>query len=126
MIDNVYGGDEYLLVNSSTTGYVPYISPTQPMSGMVRFNNNRMEVYDGTSWHQVSGGSAHINLSSDAKDILNWAKNKMREEQEQRMLGREFAGVAEALELMRIARENLDREIQFAHEKLKVVEILST
>ena len=80
MITHVYGG-EFLSVQSSP-GSMPYISTSQPMTGLTRYTNNRLEVYDGSSWMQIGGGNATINLSAEAIGILQWAKKKMAEEAE--------------------------------------------
>ena len=83
MIDNVLGG-EFLNVYSNK-GYVPYIPPSNlPMQGTVSYdsNTNNMKVYDGSSWQTISGGTANINLTSSAIEVLKWAEKKMQEERE--------------------------------------------
>jgi hypothetical protein len=83
MIDHVTGG-EFLNVYSSK-GYTPYISPSNlPMQGTVSYdsNTNNMRVYDGASWQTISGGTANINLTSNAIEVLKWAEKKMYEERE--------------------------------------------
>jgi len=123
VIDNVYG-DEFLLVNSNP-GYNPYINPTQPMSGMVRFNSNRMEAYDGSTWHNVGGGNAHIQLSPEAKEILAWAKKKMHEERQIEALAATNEDIAKASALAEIARQHVLDLVNDVLEKERVVEILS-
>ena len=80
MISQIHGG-QYLNVTSNP-GYTPYVNPTQPMSGMVRYHQNGLEVYDGTTWHKVGGGSSNINLTGEAIELLEWAKRKRAEEVE--------------------------------------------
>lgn len=84
MIDYVMGG-EYLVVTSNK-GAQPYInmSNTNPMIGALAFDagSQSMKVFDGNNWLTVGGGSATVNLNANAISILNWAGQKMREEQE--------------------------------------------
>lgn len=62
----------------------PYINAYSGQSGagMVRYNTNTncLEATDGMSWHQLRPG-ATIDLSSDAQRALDWAFQKMQEEQ---------------------------------------------
>lgn len=80
MIDYVYGG-EFMSVTSHK-GYTPYVSPTQPISGTMAYDSSAqaMKIFDGNSWQPIGGGSAMVNLSPDAIEILMWAKEKMHEE----------------------------------------------
>jgi hypothetical protein len=80
MIDYVYGG-EFMSVTSNK-GHTPYISPTQPMTGMMAYDSSAqtLRIFDGSSWQTIGGGSAMVNLSPDAIEILKWAKEKMHEE----------------------------------------------
>lgn len=125
MIDNVYGGGEFLVVSQSN-GYMPYVNPTQPMSGMVRCNNNRLEVYDGSSWHPIGNGTVHVNLTDEAKNILEWTRSKMQEEQQAKKLAQENEDVAKAVKIVNLAHEHLRDLVKDVLEKQQVVEILST
>ena len=101
MIANIYGGSNYLTVTSNS-GSRPYINTSQPMTGMVRFNGNSsgMEVYDGNGWQAVCNGSAHVDLSYEAQEILNWARNKMADE-------KAYKELAEKSNAVKIALDNL-------------------
>ena len=37
-----------------STGSPTYINMSSPSAGMVRYNGNNMEVYDGVTWIQMS------------------------------------------------------------------------
>ena len=69
MINNVYGGSEFLSVQ--TYASTPYINFGALSAGQVRFNpsSRTMEVYDGTSW-TVLASSAEVRLSPGAEEIL--------------------------------------------------------
>jgi len=86
MIDYVYGG-EYMSVTSSK-GCVPYINTSSPVTGMLSYDGSsqNMKVYDGSSWQTLGGGSATINLSPNAINILKWAEHKMLQEAERNRL----------------------------------------
>ena len=60
----------------------PYVNMSQPSAGMVRFNNNRFEVYDGAGWQTISMNSAHMDVSNKTREILRWAEAKMNQERE--------------------------------------------
>lgn len=111
MISNVIGG-EYLTV-SSYPGSAPYINNSQPMTGMMRYHNNSLQVYDGSAWMTVGGGSATVNLTTDAVSILNWAKKKMTEEQEMIELAKNNPTI-----------KDLHDKIKMYEDQLKMVKIL--
>ena len=108
MIANVYGGSNYLTVTSNS-GTTPYINTSQPMTGMVRFNSSSsgMEVYDGNGWQRVGGGSAHIDLSYEAQEILDWAAKKMADEKAYKELAEKSNAVKLALDNLAEAERQL-------------------
>ncbi len=115
MIDYIYGG-EYLTV-ASNKGAQPYInmSSNQPMVGALSYDpsSQQMKVYDGSSWMSLGGGSASINLSSDAINVLKWAEKKMREEQELLVLAE-----------TNLAIKDLVNQIREKEEQIKIVQAL--
>ena len=52
-------------------------------SGEMRYNtsNQLVEVYNGNTWQSITE-YVNINLSSEAETAIQWATNKMYEEQE--------------------------------------------
>ena len=108
MIANIYGGSNYLTVTSNS-GNTPYINTSQPMTGMVRFNGNAngMEVYDGNGWQRVGTGTAHIDLSYEAQEILNWAAKKMADEKAYKELAKKSNAVKLALDNLAEAERQL-------------------
>lgn len=117
MIDHVYGGSSYLTV-SSTTGSTPYINPSQPMTGMLRFNgsNSSMEVYDGNGWQRVGGGSAMIDLSPQAQSIMQWAEKKMEDELAYKELAEKSSAVKIALDNLAEAQRQLELTAHLARD----------
>lgn len=105
MIKNLYGNGSWVNVQPSSTT-MPYVNTSQPLAGMLRMNAgmNRIEVYDGSNW-QSFGSDAHVDLSENAKEVLRWAQDKMREEAELKKLMEKHPGLKdlqEKFEMMKI------------------------
>jgi hypothetical protein len=94
MIKNINGRNRIIINNYSSA---PYISPGSQSSGMVRYNTstNELEVYDGLSWKQLSS-NIDIGLDAETEMILNWAKEKMLEEQRLDELCKKYPGLDKA------------------------------
>ena len=87
-------GSSHVVVNGTT--FAPYISPGAISAGQLRFNPNTQnyEVYDGVTWYNVSS-QAQVDLSPQAKEILMWAENKMKEEAQLKALMERHPGLQE-------------------------------
>jgi len=107
MIKNIIAGPG--LIASVTSG--PYIIMSSPSAGMIRYNGMDMEVYDGSSWLQLST-TADISVNYDTRELLEWARKKWDEEQRLEKL-KDNPAIADLLK----QRSDID-------EKLKIVEIL--
>lgn len=108
MIDKIeshWGG--LIISNPITT----HINMSNPSAGMVRFNADHFEVYDGYSWQSLAQ-SATVDLTNDSRQALEWAIKKMREEQAIEKL-KDNPAIADLL------RQKADIE-----EKLQIVKIL--
>lgn len=115
MINNIYNSGPYLSVSHSP-GASPYINPSQPMTGMVRYASHRLEVYDGSGWQQVGGGTASVSLTGEAIEILDWAKKKMSEESKIKRLAETNPTIADALATFEQAAERLQVVISLCEE----------
>ena len=106
MINNVYGGSEFLQVN--TYANTPYVSIGSLSAGQVRFNpNNRsMEVYDGATWIMLAS-QAEVKLSPSAEEILRWGREKMEEERNWRVMAERNPTIKDAYEKFKQAEEQL-------------------
>ena len=93
----------------------PYINMSNPSAGMMRYNGNNcsMEVYDGSTWMMLSSG-ASVDLSSDSKAALEWAKAKMREEARLDELCQKYPGLAKARENYEVFKRLVENEINEA------------
>ena len=103
MITSVYGTSPYITV-SNPTG--PYISPGAASAGMLRYHNNHMEVYDGAAWLNLSGGSS-VGLTSVAEQAIGWVLIKMEQERAAQDLAQTHPAVADALDAVRLAEQQL-------------------
>ena len=105
MIRNITAGYGIHVTNNSFS--TPYIDSTRPSSGMVRYMNNNLEVYDGNSWIIMQSSYPQVELSSDVQSVVSWAKMKMAEEERIRELAAKHPTVADALEAVRQAEEQV-------------------
>ena len=106
MINNVYGGSEFL--NVQTYASTPYIGTGSLSAGQVRFNptSRTMEVYDGANWVMLAS-SAQVQLSPSAEEILRWGRLKMEEERNWRDMSEKNPTIKDAYEKFKQAEEQL-------------------
>ena len=109
MIKNIYANGPYLSVDSSGQSYnTPYIDMTRPSAGMVRYNNNQFEVYDGTTWHIIGGnGQAMVSMTGNAVTAIMWAEKKMHEELRLKELAEKHPALADAVAHLQQAEDRL-------------------
>lgn len=91
-----------------------YYQNGAPMAGMTRYYNNNLEVYDGNMWQQIGNSYATVGLTPEAEELLDWAKEKRRQE----------------IEIERLAHNNRAVKIAYnavkkAEEQLKITTILA-
>lgn len=95
------------LVVSGGSFSMPYVNMSNPSAGMVRYNGNNLEVYDGNSWMVMSSSYAQIELTPEVQSILNWARMKMAEEARIQALAAKHPTVADALKAVEQAEEQV-------------------
>ena len=108
MIRNIVGGLGIMVSGSAYSA--PYIDSTRASAGMVRYNNGNIEVYDGGSWLVLQSSYPTIELDSETREILQWAQNRMVEEERMTALAAKHPAVADAL----AARERADEAVRIA------------
>jgi len=104
-IHSIFGG---VLVSKSSA---PYINMSNPSAGMLRYNGNNVEVYDGYNWLPFAV-DATVDLSPSTRSVLEWANEKMEQEERLKQL-KDHPAIADLL------KQKDDIE-----QKLKVLEIL--
>lgn len=107
MIKNIAAGPGLAVAGGSTSQ--PYVNMNNASAGMVRYNANtqNFEVYDGSSWMTMYSTVATVTLDYDVQTILNWAKQKMQEEQKIAELAQKNPTVADAVAAVKTAEEKL-------------------
>ena len=109
MIRNITAG--YGIHIGGTTSYsTPYIDSTRPSAGMVRYLNNNLEIYDGSSWITMQTSYPQVELSSDVQSVIAWAQAKMAEEARIAKLAANHPTVADAL----LARDRAEDAVRIA------------
>jgi hypothetical protein len=75
----------------------PSISPGAQSAGMVRYNTNtdNLEVYDGIGWQPIGTAQPTVELSPLARQAVDWAVRKQREEDELEALMKKHPGLKE-------------------------------
>jgi len=107
MIKQLSSNSQHIFLSQSNSK--AYFSPGASGSGMVRYNPNmsRMEVNDGAVWLGL-GDDIHLSLSNDALKVIDWAINKMREEEQLEQLAKAHPTLRAALDNVEQARRELD------------------
>ena len=84
-----------------------YIDMTRTSAGMVRYNGNNFEVYDGNSWIIIPSGDAQVMLDGVILESLQWVRRKMTEEKRLEELAKTHPSVADAIDAVRSAEQQL-------------------
>ena len=105
MIKNLTAG--YGIHISGNSYNTPYIDATRPSAGMVRYLNNNLEIYDGSNWMTIQSSHPQVELSGEVQSILAWARGKMAEEARVKELADKHPTVADALEAVKQAEEQV-------------------
>lgn len=117
MIKTINGSGRYMMVNGGfpATTYMNTSSGYMNV-GDVRFNTNmqRLEVYDGNMWIELSTSHASVGLTPEAEDAVTWAINKLHEERMLELKAKDNPAIADLLN----QRKTID-------EQIKVIEILT-
>ena len=84
-----------------------YIDMTRPSAGMVRYNSNNFEVYDGAAWMIIPSGDTQVTLDGVTLESLQWVRRKMTEEKRLEELAKTHPSVADAIDAVRSAEQQL-------------------
>ena len=77
--------------------------------GQLRYNGSsqNIEVYDGSNWLTMTGSYPTIELASHVQAVVAWAQTKMAEETRLKELAAKHPSVADALEAVDRAQEQV-------------------
>ena len=110
MIDSINASSRHLWTGNGSSNIGPYISSNDsvPMHGVVRYINQQFQAYNGGGWLNIPGGSAPIGMNSSAEQAIDWAIKKMEEERRVTELAKTNPTIADALDAVKHAQEQLD------------------
>jgi len=109
-------GSRYVSVNNGNPSPT-YMNPSPGALnvGQVRFNTSLQgfEVYDGFNWLQIQSGHTHLDLTGDAASAIDWARQKMQEEQELKRLMDKHPGLKDLydkFEMLKVLCQQEEKE----------------
>jgi hypothetical protein len=113
MIKGISGSQGLQVSGGSAT--LPYIppNPSNPMQGMIRFNNSEMEVFNGTSWQTIYGTYATIGFDQETQDLLQWARSQRTMALNRMTLAQNNPALMKALEAVKRAEDNFELLAKF-------------
>jgi hypothetical protein len=117
MLKDITASSRYIMAGGggSSMPYVPSNS-NNPIQGMIRVNNQDMQVFDGSSWVTMYNSVASVSLTPEAELLLDWIKSKQRQEIELLELASKNQAVLIALENVKKAQEQLTITAHLAKE----------
>ena len=112
MIKSINGGNGITINSGYTTWPQFYNSPStsgNTLIGQIRYNGSsqNFEVYDGNSWLMLASNYPTVELTGDVQAILNWAREKIHEENRVKELAAKHPSVADALAAVAHAEEQV-------------------
>jgi hypothetical protein len=118
MLRTVSGAGRYVMVQGGMPAHTYINSSSGYMNvGDVRYNvqMQRLEVYDGQIWVEISTGHASVGLTPDAERALDWANRKIEEEAELDRLAASNATIADLIK----QKKELDDKIKMVQSLIK-------
>jgi len=112
MIKNITPGSGISVNNNHSTWpsfYNTVSSTGNSLIGQLRYNgtSQNLEVYDGNTWLAMTSGYPTIELAPHVQSVVAWAQTKMAEESRIRELAAKHAAVADAVEALKKAEEQV-------------------
>jgi hypothetical protein len=117
MLQDITSSSRYVTTygGGSILPYVPSNS-NNPIQGMIRVQNQNIQVFDGSSWINMTQSVGSVGLTPEAESLLDWARKKRDEEMMWQILAKENKAVKIALENLEQARQQLAVTAQLARE----------
>ena len=112
MIKNITPGSGITINNNHSTWpsfYNTVSSTGNSLVGQLRYNGSSqyLEVYDGNSWLMMNSAYPTIELSPHVQAVVAWAQTKMAEESRLRELAAKHPALADAVEALKKAEEQV-------------------
>jgi len=109
MLSGVVGG-RFLQVNGGSASHIQKnYNGNQFMTGDMRYDldSQTIKVFDGQNWQSLYGGTATVNLTDEAQQLLEWARVKQDEEQKLLELAQNHPALQDALTVVQRAQEQV-------------------
>ena len=89
---------------------LPYVGPNanNPVTGMIRINNTELEVFNGSSWQQISSSYATVSLDQEILDVIQWARTQRTMAMNRLTLAQNNPALMKALEALKRAEDNFE------------------
>lgn len=103
---------------------LPYVGPNvnNPMTGMIRINNTELEVFNGTSWQQISSSYATVSLDQEILDVIQWARAQRTMAMNRLTLAQNNPALMKALEKLKKAEDDFELLSKFVeHDEPGIV-----
>ena len=99
---------------------LPYVGPNanNPMTGMIRINNTELEVFNGSSWQQISSSYATVSLDQEILDVIQWARVQRTMALNRMTLAQNNPSLMKALEAVKRAEDNFELLAKFVEHDL--------
>ena len=122
MINGIIGGGSIRV----TGGYISHPSFSMgydnPATGAMRFNSGSqsVEVFNGSTWFMMNGGSPMVELSGAAEAALAWVHRKMNEEAELLKLAEEYPAIKDLMNQQKEIQHKIDMVVALVKEEVKI------
>ena len=103
---------------------LPYVGSNvnNPMTGMIRINNTELEVFNGTSWQQISSSYATVSLDQEILDVIQWARAQRTMAMNRLTLAQNNPALMKALEKLKKAEDDFELLSKFVeHDEPGIV-----
>ena len=113
MIKNITPGSGITINNNHSSTWPSFYNSVQStgnsLVGQLRYNggNQNLEVYDGNSWLMMNSAYPTIELAPHVQAVVAWTQTKMAEEARIAKLAAKHPSVADALEALKKAEEQV-------------------
>ena len=112
-------GNQGVVVSGGNTA-VPYVNQnvSNPLQGMIRIWGSDMQVFDGSSWINMSTSYATVSLDQDTQDLLQWARAQRTMALNRLHLAQNNPALMKALEPVTRAEDNFELLSKFVEHDL--------
>jgi len=109
MIKAIHTSGRYIQVIGGSASTYVNANPGAQGVGNLRFNTSaqRLEVYDGSSWQELNMPHASVGLNAEAEQAIDWVRRQMKQEHRFGALARQHPAVADAMEAVEKAQEQV-------------------